>query len=174
MPDDLRIRPATADDAQAVLEIYAPVVRDTAITFEEEPPSVAEIERRIERSHAWLIAERDGTVAGYAYATQFHPRSAYRWSTEVSVYLAEGARGRGVGKRVVAELLDRLRELGYVNAFAGAALPNPASVALFESLGFEKIAHWADAGFKLGAWHDVGWWQLRLQPAAVPPPALES
>ena len=114
---------------------------------------------------------RDG-VAGYAYASRFHPRSAYRWSAEVSVYLAPRARGAGVGTRLVRTLLARLTEMGFVNAFAGSSLPNPASTALFESLGFRKIAHWERAGFKLGAWHDVGWWQLQLQAPSVPPPEL--
>jgi L-amino acid N-acyltransferase YncA len=118
------------------------------------------------------VAEDADGIAGYAYAARFHPRSAYRWSVEVSVYLAEDARGRGLGRRLIATLLERLRERGFVNAFAGTTLPNPASVALFESFGFRKIAHWDEVGFKLGSWHDVGWWQLKLQEPAVPPPEL--
>jgi phosphinothricin acetyltransferase len=164
------IRAAKPDDAAAILEIYAPIVRETAISFEGEPPSAEEIVGRIERSHVWLVAELDGRVAGYAYAAEFHPRDAYRWATEISIYLAPEARGRGVGKMLVGEVLERLRAMGFVNAFAGTTLPNPGSVGLFESFGFEKIAHWDQVGFKHGGWHDVGWWQLRLQPASVPPP----
>src|SRR5687767_5749164 len=124
MEASFSIRPAGPEDAAAVLAIYAPIVRETAISFEDEPPSGAEMARRIEASHLWLVAEEGGTVAGYAYAGQFHPRHAYRWSTEISVYLAEDARGRGLGKRLVGELLERLKEMGYVNAFAGTTMPN--------------------------------------------------
>jgi phosphinothricin acetyltransferase len=172
MEDRVSIRPARPDDAAGVLAIYAPIVRDTAISFEDEPPSCEEIAERIARSHVWLVAEAGGRIVGYCYAAQFHPRSAYRWSTEISVYLAEAARGRGLGAQLVETVLERLRELGFVNAFAGTALPNEGSLRLFESFGFEKIAHWDQVGFKLGAWHDVGWWQLRLQAPTTPPPPL--
>ena len=168
------IRPAGPGDAAGVLAIYAPIVRESAISFEDEPPSEQQVADRIAASHLWLVAEEGGEIVGYAYAGRFHPRSAYRWSAEISVYLAERARGRGLGKRLVGELLDRLREMGFVNAFAGTTLPNKGSVGLFESFGFEKIAHQHQVGFKLGAWHDVGWWQLRIQPASVPPPELRA
>ena len=127
---------------------------------------------RIESSLLWLVAEEDSSIQGYAYADAFHPRAAYRWSTEVSIYLADGGRGRGLGKLLLSQLLDGLREAGFVNAFAGTTLPNPASVALFESFNFEKIAHQKKVGYKLGAWHDVGWWQLHLTDPSTPPPHL--
>lgn len=146
-------------------------MKDTTVSFEDEPPSTEEMAGRIEKSHLWLVADRGGEIAGYAYANAFHPRSAYRWSVEVSVYLEPGARGRGVGKHLLGVLLDRLREMGFVNAFGGVALPNDASVGLFESLGFERIAHWDKVGYKFGAWHDVDWWQLRLREPTVPPPS---
>jgi L-amino acid N-acyltransferase YncA len=158
----MKIRPASSADAQVILEIYGPYVTDTAISFEEEPPSVEEMAERIETSHLWLVAEDDPGLVGYAYAGPFHPRPAYRWSVEVSIYLAPEAIGRGIGKELLRELLDGLRAKGFVNAFAGTTLPNPASVALFESFGFEKIAHQRKVGYKLGEWHDVGWWQLRF------------
>lgn len=172
MEASFSIRPAGPEDAAGVLAIYAPIVRETAISFEDDPPSEEQIAERIAASHLWLVGEESGAVAGYAYASQFHPRSAYRWSTEISVYLAEDARGRGLGKQLVGELLERLKEMGFVNAFAGTTMPNEGSVGLFESFGFEKIAHWDQVGYKMGAWHDVGWWQLRIQPASVPPPDL--
>ena len=154
----MTIREASGDDAAAVAAIYAPLVTDTVISFEEEPPSPEEMARRIAASHLWLVAEEDaGDLAGYAYAAPFHPRAAYRWSVEVSVYLADDARGRGVGKRLVTELVDRLRDMGFVNAFGGTALPNPASERLLESLGFEQVALQKDVGFKFDAWHDVSW-----------------
>jgi L-amino acid N-acyltransferase YncA len=118
----------------------------------------------------WLVAEDDGDVVGYAYAARFHPRAAYRWSTEASIYLAPEARGRGTGKRLVAELLVRLKAMGFVNVFGGTSLPNPASECLLESFGFKKVAHWEHVGFKLDAWHDVSWRQLTLQEPTVPPP----
>jgi len=171
----MTIREATADDAPAVAAIYAPVVTDTVISFEEEPPSADEMAKRIAGSHLWLVAEDDGgQVVGYAYAAPFHPRAAYRWSVEVSVYLGPEARGRGIGKRLVSELVDRLREMGFVNAFGGTALPNPASERLLQSLGFEQVAVQKHVGFKFDAWHDVSWRQLRLREPTVPPPELPS
>jgi L-amino acid N-acyltransferase YncA len=166
------IRDASLADADAILEIYRPIVAETAISFEEEPPSAQEIVSRIKASHVWLVAADANRVVGYAYAGPFHPRAAYRWSAEVSVYVAEQARGRGVARRLISTLLSQLKSRGYVNAFAVVALPSPGSVRLFESLGFEKIAQQKNAGFKLGAWHDVGWWQLELQPPSIPPPQL--
>jgi phosphinothricin acetyltransferase len=157
-----------------VAAIYAPVVRDTIISFEEEPPSADEMAERIAASHLWLVAEEDRTVVGYAYAASFHPRAAYRWSVEVSVYLAEDARRRGIGRSLVAELVDRLREMGFVNAFGGTAMPNPASERLLESLGFEAVALQKKVGFKFDAWHDVSWRQLTLRDPTVPPPELHS
>ena len=167
----MTIREATAEDAGAVAAIYGPVVTDTIISFEEEPPSADEMARRIAASRLWLVAEDDdGHVVGYAYAAPFHPRAAYRWSVEVSVYLRPGARGRGIGKRLVSELVGRLREMGFVNAFGGTALPNPASERLLESLGFERVGLQKEVGFKFDAWHDVSWRQLRLREPTVPPP----
>jgi L-amino acid N-acyltransferase YncA len=166
------IREARPEDAVGVLEIYGPIVRETHISFEEESPSLEQISERIAESHLWLVAESGGEILGYAYAAPFHPRPAYRWSVEVSVYLRPEARGRGLGRQLLEGLLERLREMGFVNAFGGVALPNPASVRLFESLGFERIAHQEQVGFKLGSWYDVDWWQLRLRDPTVPPPPL--
>jgi phosphinothricin acetyltransferase len=166
------IREAAPADAAAIAAIYAPLVTDTVISFEEEPPSAQEITERMAASHVWLVAEEDDHVVGYAYAAQFHPRAAYRWSTEASIYLGPEARGRGIGKDLLAELLERLKSMGFVNVFGGTALPNPASERLLESFGFKKVAHWEHVGFKLGAWHDVSWRQLTLQEPTVPPPDL--
>ena len=166
------IRPATNDDAPAIASIYAPIVRSTPISFETEPPSAAEMAERIGRAFEWLVFEVEGETVGYAYAAPFHQRAGYAWSVEVSIYLADTARGSGIGRSLLADLLQRLRQRGFVNAFAGIALPNPASVRLFESFGFEKIAHQKQVGFKSGAWLDVAWWQLVLNPPTVPPPEL--
>ena len=176
MDEDLAItvRTASSDDAQEVLDIYAPFVTDTAVSFEVEPPSVAEMGERIESSHLWLVAEDPSGLCGYAYAAPFHRRPAYRWSVEVSIYLASRAQRRGIGRKLLAELVEQLRARGFVNAFAGTTLPNDRSIALFESFGFEKIAHQRKVGFKLGTWHDVGWWQLQVGESSTPPPDLDA
>jgi L-amino acid N-acyltransferase YncA len=166
------IRQAAERDAAGVLAIYEPIVRDTPVSFEIEPPTEEEMAARIARSHEWLIFERDRHIIGYAYAAPFHPRAAYRWSVEVSIYLAQDARGSGLGRKLLSELLDSLSRRGFVNAFAGIALPNLVSVRLFESFGFEKVAQQKNVGFKLGAWHDVGWWQRRLTAPTNPPPDI--
>jgi L-amino acid N-acyltransferase YncA len=163
-----------ARDAPACAAIYAPHVKGSPVSFEERAPEAAEMAARIERygySHAFLIAEREGRVVGYAYATAFNERPAYRWSTSVSVYVAEEARGGGVGCSLYNALFDRLRERGFRMACAGITLPNEASVGLHESLGFELVGVNREIGWKEGAWRDVGWYQLELSPAPEGPPS---
>jgi L-amino acid N-acyltransferase YncA len=162
-----------ARDAEACAAIYAPHVQGSAVSFEERAPDAAEMAVRIKRygaSHAWLVAERDGEVVGYAYATGFNERPAYRWSASVSVYVADEARGSGVGRALYEALFDRLRERGFRMACAGITLPNGASVGLHESLGFEQTGLNREIGWKQGAWRDVGWFQLELAPAGEGPP----
>lgn len=173
------IRLASSDDAPALLEIYAPFVSDTAVSFETQPPTPAEFARRISGVLAqfpWLVAETSqGQLLGYAYATPHREREAYQWCTEVSVYLAPQARGRGLGKRLYQELFALLQKQGYYNAYAGITLPNPASVGLHEALGFVSLGVFPRIGYKHGAWHDVGWWRLELAPhpdSPEPPKAL--
>lgn len=170
----IRIRSADPGaDAAACAAIYAPYVTGTAISFEEQPPDPAEFERRIRDyadTHAWLVAERGGDVLGYAYACEFNPRPAYRWSAGVSVYVAAEERGRGVGRALYADLFERLRRQGFRMACAGITLPNEASVRLHEGLGFEPVGVYREIGWKGGEWYDVGWWQLELVPAADGPP----
>jgi phosphinothricin acetyltransferase len=164
------IRPATLADAAAIAAVYAPYVTDSVISFETEAPDGAEMARRISAPPLlpWLVAERDGAVTGYAYASAHRARAAYRWAADVSVYLTESERGRGTGRARNARRFDLLRGLGYVSAYAGIALPNPASVGLHESMGFCLVGVYRNVGFKEGRWHDVGWWQLTL---VDPPPA---
>jgi L-amino acid N-acyltransferase YncA len=166
------IRSVTEGDAEAIQAIYAPIVRETIVSFETQPPSVMELQERFAKSHEWLVYEREGRVVGYAYAAPFHERAGYMWSVEVSIYLGADARGSGVGKELLSALLGRLKVRGFVNAFAGIALPNPASVRLFESFGFAAVARHRQVGFKLGGWHDVGWWQLQLNLPTNPPPKV--
>ena len=165
------IRLAEEGDAEGVRSIYAPVVRETAISFELEPPSREEMRERIRSLRGrlpWLLCTEGPEVCGYAYADRFRTRAAYQWSAEVTVYVSATWRRRGVGQALYTSLLESLRLLGYRSAFAGIALPNPASIALHETLGFRPAGIFRAAGFKLGRWHDVGWWQLELQPLDRP------
>ncbi|GAA2796947.1 GNAT family N-acetyltransferase [Kribbella solani] len=163
-----------ASDAAACAAIYAPYVTGTAITFEIEPPSVAEMAARIaaaRKTHAWLVLELDDQVIGYAYAGPMKPRAAYRWSCEVSVYLEQGRRRTGGGRALYEALFDRLAARGYRTAIAGMTLPNPASEGLHKSLGFEPIGTYRNIGWKLDTWHDVAWSQRPL--AELPDPPTE-
>ncbi len=166
------IRVATKADAAQIQAIYAPVVENTIISFELEAPAVAEIEQRLHKTLAmypWLVCEAQGQVIGYAYASQHRERAAYRWAVDVSAYVKEGFRGKGVGRALYAALLPILAGQGFYHAFAGIALPNPASAGLHEAAGFKPLGVYRQVGYKLGAWHDVGWWQRVLQPPEVPP-----
>ncbi len=161
----LNIRCATLEDAPAIHAIYAPIVKETVISFEEVPPSIDEIARRIEttlQSYPYLVAERDGQVVGYAYAGAHQARSAYRWSVEVTAYVAEDARRSGVGRALYGTLLPTLARAGFHAAFAGVTLPNPGSVGLLEAVDFKRIGVYREVGFKFGKWLDVGWWQRQL------------
>ncbi|MDZ3830920.1 MAG: arsinothricin resistance N-acetyltransferase ArsN1 family B [Sphingopyxis sp.] len=154
-----------ASDAEAIQAIYAPFVRDTAVSFEEIPPSVGEIASRIDetaRDYPYFVAEEAGALLGYAYAGPHRSRAAYRHSVDVTVYVGGNAQRRGVGRALYQCLLPAAADRGYHAAFAGIALPNDASVALHEAFGFTAIGVYREVGRKLGAWHDVGWWQRRL------------
>ena len=162
---DIEYRLATADDAAAIAAIYAPYVRDTIVSFETEVPDAAEIAARIERigrQYPWLTATADRRVVGYAYACENRARLAYRWSVDAAVYLDPSAQRQGIGSGLYRRLFALLRAQGYVNAFAGISLPNAASVALHEAIGFALIGVHRNVGYKLGGWRDVGWWQLAL------------
>ncbi len=160
-----QVRAATLEDAAACAAIYAPYVETTAVSFELEPPSAAEMAERIEsslRTHAWLVLEAQGRVVGYAYGAPMHKRAAYRWSCEVSVYLEMGRRRTGAGRALYEALLARLRERGFRQAIAGMTLPNEASEGLHRAMGFQTVGVYRQIGFKLGAWHDVEMAQLSL------------
>ncbi len=163
------IRSATPDDAVACAAIYAPYVTDSAISFETEAPTPAEMAERIAASIAWFVLSDDGRIGGYAYASRFHPRAAYRWACEVSVYLEPGRRRTGAGRALYDVLLRDLADRGYRMAIAGMTLPNPASEALHRSLGFEPVGTYRDIGYKAGAWHDVAWTQRVLARGEDPP-----
>lgn len=166
---DLVIREACGEDGAAISEIYAPYVRETPISFEEEAPGAAAMSERIRATLLqcpYLVGEIGGRVVGYAHAAQHRARASYRWSVDTSVYLDRNHTRRGIGRALYQALFPLLARQGFVTAFAGVTLPNPASVGLHESLGFKPVGVYKDVGYKHGAWHDVGWWRLPL----VPPP----
>ncbi len=164
MTGDALIRAATPADVEAIRCIYAPMVSDTATSFEESPPDSTEISRRMLATPRlpWLVAEVAGLVAGYAYASVHRGRSAYRWSADSSVYIDPHLQGQGLGRVLYERLIDETRALGYVSLFAGIALPNDVSVALHESMGFRAVGIFGSVGYKHGSWRDVGWWHKVL------------
>ena len=171
MPPTIRL--ATPDDAEQVHAIYAPYCY-TPISFELEPPGVEEMRGRLAKvlgQHPWLLCADGAEVLGYAYATPHRERAAYRWSVDTSVYVRQGRQRRGLGRALYTSLLALLPLQGYVNAYAGVTLPNPASVGLHEALGFQPVGVYRQVGFKCGAWHDVAWYQRPLRPRPEEPPA---
>ena len=162
MPDPVTVRAATTADAAAIAGIYRPYVLETAISFEETPPTAADFEARMLATPRlpWLVAVREGAVVGYCYASLHKTRASYRWSADVSVYVAPSERGRGVGRLLYGSLLPLVRDLGYVSVFAGITLPNDASVGFHEVFGLTPVGVFRNVGFKHKKWRDVGWWQL--------------
>lgn len=157
------IREATVQDAEAILAIYTPYVLETPISFEEEPPSLQELRRRMQSGYPWFVATHEDEVIGYAYGSQHRARPAYRWSVEVTVYTTPKSHRTGVGRQLYTALFQRLAELGFCTAFAGVTLPNEASVGFHEAMGFQSIGVFRNIGFKLGRWHDVAWFQRPLR-----------
>jgi phosphinothricin acetyltransferase len=160
------IRSATPADAASVAAIYNHYVIHTVVTFEEATVAPADFAGRIEgvqsKSLPWLVAEEAGCIVGYAYAASWHPRSAYRYSTEATVYLAPTDTGRGIGSSLYARLFPMLQARGIHAVMGGISLPNEASVALHEKFGMRKVAHFEAVGFKFDRWIDVGYWQRTL------------
>ena len=168
----LTIRLATAADAAALAALYAPYVTSTPVSFETEPPDAAEMRERLAAGGAlypWLVAEEGGTLLGFASASRFRPRHAYRFTVETSVYLDSSAHGQGLGRLLYGRLLDGLTAQGFTQAIAAISLPNEASVALHERLGFAPAGTYRNVGFKFDAWHSVGLWQKELARTAPHP-----
>lgn len=167
------IRLATVDDAADLATIYAPAVRDRATSFELEPPDATEMAQRVARSvrTPWLVCEHDGRVIGYAYAGTHRERPAYQWSVEVSAYVHEAYHRCGVGRGLYTSLFALLVLQGFRSAYAGVTLPNPASVALHEAVGFAPLGVFHDIGYKHGRWHDVAWFERALAAHDVEPAA---
>lgn len=166
------IRPATAADASAIASIYGPYCDSTVISFEESAPTAEEMARRIATIGAtrpWIVLEDAGTIIGYAYASAHHERAAYRWSVSTAIYIARDHHRRGAGRALYTTLFALLRHLGYRQATAGITLPNAASVGLHTAFGFAPVGVYRKIGYKMGAWHDVGWYQAEIQPATDHP-----
>jgi L-amino acid N-acyltransferase YncA len=170
----LNVRPVNvARDAAGCAAIYRPFVERTAASFEDRPPSDGEFAARINQitqTHAWLVADDGGRLLGFAYGCPHRERAAYRWAADVAVYVDPRHHRRGIGKTLYQALIERLQKQRICVLCAGIALPNDASVALHESLGFGLTGVYRKIGYKLGRWHDVGWWQLALGPQTDDPP----
>ena len=172
-----QIRLANASDAQEILNIYAPYIHNTIITFELELPSLANFTKRIEKylqESPWLIYKVDNVIAGYAYASAHRGRAAYQWNREVSVYVHDAFKRQGIAKQLYTTLLQLLKIQGYMNALAGIVQPNEASVAFHKSLGFQLVGTYNKIGYKLGAWQRVSWYELALHNSNSSPKAILS
>jgi len=160
------VRPAQAGDAQSIAKIYNYYIRNTSITFEEQDVTAVEMAQRIKETTAeelpYLVLEEDGVLRGYAYASKWKGRCAYRYSVEITVYLSPDAGGHGYGSLLYTQLFSELKTLGYHVAMAGISLPNEASIALHEKFGMRKVAHFEEVGFKFDQWVDVAYWQCNI------------
>ena len=166
------VRPARADDAPAIAALYAPFVDGSGISFEDSAPDGAEMASRMAacgETHPWLVAEAEGELAGYAYASPFRARRGYRFTAETSVYVRSALQGAGVGAALYRPLIETLVAQGFTQAIAAISLPNEASVRLHERFGFERCGVYRQVGWKLDQWWDVGLWQRRLAEARTPP-----
>ena len=167
----MEIRFAKPSDARSLLDIYAPYVENTAITFEYEVPTIEDFANRIEKTlekYPYLVVEEDGVVVGYAYASTYYARAAYDWAVELSVYISQDARGQGVGTRLYDALEDLLEQMGYIHFLACISLPNEASLALHRKRGYQQVAHFPKIGCKFNRWHDIVWLQKSLDKEARP------
>jgi phosphinothricin acetyltransferase len=159
------IRPVQVADAQALADLYNPYIRDTIITFEEEPITAEDMTERIEKvtaSYPWIVWEEAGVVRGYAYGSVWRTRHAYRYAVETAIYLSSSLHGRGVGAQLYEALLVELKARGFHSVLGCLSLPNEPSVRLHEKLGFQKVGHMKEAGWKFGTWVDVGFWERML------------
>ena len=172
MNNKVKIRTARESDVEAILEIYSPFILKTAVSFEIKVPTKKDMWERISgilKDLPFLVCESEGKITGYAYASNHRQREAYRWSKEVSAYVHPDFRGKHIASGLYTSLIEILKKQGITNLLAGIALPNPGSIALHKKFGFRKIAEYTAVGFKLGKWHNVGWWELNLDPGFSEP-----
>ena len=165
MQAPVTIRSATIEDAAAIADLYNYYILHSTVTFEELPVSAADMQERIAMAleqYAWFIAEKEGQLMGYAYATAWRSRSGYRYAAESTVYVRQGAERQGIGTRLYEELLAALKVKGMHAVVGGIVLPNEASISLHEQLGYHKVAHFKEVGYKFGQWLDVGYWEILL------------
>ena len=171
------VRLASTNDARKIIEIYSPNILNAAVSFETEVPSIEEMQKRIViclEIFPWIVCIVDGEMAGYVYASKHRERKAYQWSCDCTIYMNDEFKGKGIGKELYHLLFKILKLQGFRNVYAGITLPNEASIALHEKCGFEKFAEYGNVGYKLGEWHTVGWWKLRLNDYDPdPPPPLK-
>lgn len=166
MQNTKKIRLATRDDSASILRIYAPYITDTVITFEYTVPTITEFKERmahIQVSYPWLVCEVDNAIAGYAYASRFREREAYKWSVDFAIYIDPEYQGKNIGKALYYALSEALKLQGYYNAYAGVTIPNVKSEGLHESFGFHSIGTYHKVGYKFGDWHDVRWYEINLK-----------
>lgn len=176
----IAIRPARPEDAATIAAIYAPHVLSGTVSFENEAPDTRAMRGRMAASgglYPWLVATtgeagEEQAILGYAYASPFKDRPAYRWTVETTIYVSGAALGQGAGRLLYDALIDTLVAQGFVQAIGVIALPNDASIALHESVGFRRAGMYREVGFKLGRWVDVGFWQRELNDATIPPAAV--
>ncbi len=175
MEEHFTIREAAESDAAALLDIYAPYIRDTAITFEYDVPTAEEFVARIAdilKTHPYLVCEQDGKPVGYAYAHRIRERAAYDWAAELSIYLAPEAQGQGVGTALYRCLVDLLAMQNLRILYGCVTLPNGKSQKLHEKLGFSLVGVWHGSGWKRNGWHDVGWFEKRIGACCIPQPVV--
>lgn len=161
----MNIRPCEPGDIEQICDIYNYYISNTVITFEEIPLTISEMSQRIDtykKLYPWLVCEVEGQVVGYAYASRWKDRSAYKHTAEITVYLKNNLTRKGYGKALYASLLESLNALNCHVILGCIALPNESSEKLHEYFGFEKVAHFSEAGNKFGRWVDVGYWQKIL------------
>ncbi|MDR2108320.1 MAG: GNAT family N-acetyltransferase [Coriobacteriales bacterium] len=166
-----QIRIAKSTDSQAILDIYAPYIEQTAITFTSRTPTLGQVTRTmsdIKRRYPYLVCEFDGEVVGFAYAYRVRPQEAYRWNAELSVYINPDFHGRGIATALYTALFQLLKAQGYCNLYAVITLPNEASIALHSHFGFTQCMVQRACGYKLGEWRDVLWMEYRVPGAADP------
>ena len=171
----VEVRLASKEDAAEILEIYAPYILNTTVSFETQLPSIEQFQQRIEnclKTYPWIVAVLNGRVAGYAYASKHREREAYQWTCECSVYMHNDFRGKAIAKLLYELLFQILKQQQFRNVYAGITMPNDASIRFHEKCGFEKFAYYENIGFKFSSWHSVGWWKLQINDydQQLPPP----